>query len=64
MSVIRSGEEAVIKGVERGETVRIYDMAGNLVESTIANAGVYNVSNLAKGNYVVVSGSRVLKFSK
>lgn len=64
MSVIRSGEEAVIKGVVRGETVRIYDMAGNLVESTIANAGVYNVSNLAKGNYVVVNGSRVLKFSK
>ena len=64
LSVIRSGEEAVIRGIERGETVRVYDMAGNLIDSTVANANVYNVSNLTKGTYVLVNGSRVIKFAK
>lgn len=64
MSLVRSGEEAVIRGIERGETVRVYDMAGNLIDSTVANTGVYNASNLDKGTYVVVNGSRVLKFAK
>lgn len=53
-----------LNGVDNGEEVRIYDMAGRLVMSARQNAEGINISGLAKGQYCVSTTAGAVKISK
>lgn len=53
-----------LNGVENGEEVRIFDMAGRLIMSARQNAEGINISGLAKGQYCVSTTAGAVKISK
>ena len=49
-----------IEGVNKGETVRVYDTAGRLVAHKVGNGGSLTI-NVPSGIYLVQSGNTTIK---
>lgn len=58
------GDGFTINGVERSTLLVIYTMSGDEVLRTFYHGGRVNVSNLTPGNYLLIIGERVGKFTK
>lgn len=58
-------ENIVISGLQNEQTVRVYDLNGNMLLSQSAQAQtVVPVGNLPVGNYLLQVGAQVVKFIK
>ena len=60
VKVYGSKEQLCIEGVNKGETVRVYDTAGRLVAHKVGNGGSLTI-NVPSGIYLVQSGNTTIK---